>query len=91
MERSQLSMAAWAAWAYAPFAGLVVAYVIWYTGVQRLGGARTAVYSNLVPVVALVVGWVFLGETLAPLQAAGAGLAIGGVALARRGQKEPGS
>jgi len=91
MEPSQLSMAAWAAWAYATFAGLVVAYVIWYTGVQRLGGARTAVYSNLVPVVALVVGWVFLGETLAPLQAAGAGLAIGGVALARRGQKEPGS
>ena len=32
---------------------LSLAYVLWYTGVQRLGSARTAIYSNLVPVVAI--------------------------------------
>ena len=29
---------------------LVLAYVIWYTGVQRLGATRTSAYSNLTPI-----------------------------------------
>jgi drug/metabolite transporter (DMT)-like permease len=74
----------WGLYLYSTLGGLVVAYVIWYTGVQRLGGARTAVYSNLVPVVALVMGWFAFGERLGPIQAAGALVALAGVWLARR-------
>ncbi|MCY4632972.1 MAG: DMT family transporter [Acidobacteria bacterium] len=33
------------------------AHHIWYTGVQRLGSARTAVYGNLVPVTAMAVAY----------------------------------
>ena len=28
---------------------LAVAYVIWYTGVQRIGSSRTSIHSNLTP------------------------------------------
>ena len=34
---------------------LNVAYLIWYTGVQRIGAARTSMYSNVVPIVAMSV------------------------------------
>ena len=33
---------------------LCVAYTIWYAAVREIGSARTSVYSNLVPIVAMV-------------------------------------
>jgi drug/metabolite transporter (DMT)-like permease len=60
-----------------------LAYVIWYHGVEYLGSARTAVFSNTVPVVALVTAWLTLGEAPAPIQLLGAALIVGGVLLTR--------
>jgi drug/metabolite transporter (DMT)-like permease len=62
---------------------LVLAYVVWYTGVQRLGATRTAAYSNLTPIAAIVVGWLWLGEPMTPAQAVGAVAILGGVFLTR--------
>lgn len=60
-----------------------LSYVIWYHGVEHLGSARTAVFSNTVPIVALVTAWLTLGETPGPLQLAGAALIVVGVLLTR--------
>ncbi|HSM09652.1 MAG TPA: DMT family transporter [Gemmatimonadota bacterium] len=60
-----------------------LSYVIWYHGVEHLGSARTAVFSNTVPIVALVTAWLALGETPGPLQLFGAALIIAGVLLTR--------
>lgn len=60
-----------------------LAYVIWYHGVEHLGSARTAVFSNTVPVVALATAWLTLGEVPGTLQLVGAGLIVGGVLLTR--------
>jgi drug/metabolite transporter (DMT)-like permease len=62
---------------------LALAYMIWYTAVQRIGSARTSVYSNLTPVVAMVVAAVWLGEAVNAAQIAGAGLILTGIAVAR--------
>ncbi len=62
---------------------LVLAYVIWYTGVQRLGATRTSAYSNLTPIAAIVVGWLWLGEPMTAAQAVGAAAILGGVFLTR--------
>ncbi len=75
------------AWAAAVFSGLFAigfAYLFWNLGISRLGSARTALYSNLTPLIALATAWLTLGETLTPQQGAGALLALAGVALARR-------
>lgn len=74
----------WGAAVASSMLGIALPYVIWNAGVRRLGSARTALYSNLVPVFALAVAWLTLGETLGPGQLAGAALAIAGVVLARR-------
>ncbi|HSM37042.1 MAG TPA: DMT family transporter [Longimicrobiales bacterium] len=84
-----LGWAAWAAVAYAGVLSITVAYVLWYRGVQALGGARTATYGNLVPVVAIGVAWAWLGERPAPLQLVGAALTVSGIAIARRRPRPP--
>lgn len=80
---------AWAAVVYAGVLALAVAYVAWYRGVEKLGSSRTAVYSNLVPVVALLTGWLWLGEVPSSLQIAGAALVVASLTLARLGGPRP--
>lgn len=60
-----------------------VCYVIWYRGVQRLGGARTAVFSNITPLVAIAAAWLWRNEPLLPVYGLGAALIVGGVLLTR--------
>lgn len=62
---------------------LGVAYIIWYTGVQRIGSTRTSIYSNLTPVVAMLVAWIWLAEPIAGTQAAGAAAIISGIWVTR--------
>lgn len=62
---------------------LVLAYVIWYTGVQQLGATRTSAYSNLTPIAAMAVAWLWLGESVSVPQMVGAIAIFGGVFLTR--------
>ncbi|HEX9990150.1 MAG TPA: DMT family transporter [Chloroflexia bacterium] len=62
-------------------------YIIWYKGVQKLGATRTAVYSNIVPVLAAFISFFILGEPLGWQFWAGMVLVITGVSLARFGAK----
>lgn len=78
-----VSWPVWAALAFSTVFAVVVGYVVWYASVQAVGGPKTAVYSNLIPIVTLVASWLLLGETLGPLQAVGAAVVLTGVSLAR--------
>ena len=73
----------WASLAYSGLFALVIAYLFWYNGVRVLGPTRTAMYSNLQPVFALLVAWLVLGETLTAWQIAGAISIISGLLLTR--------
>lgn len=64
---------------------LNVSYWIWYTGLQRLGGSRTSVYSYLTPVVAMGVAAVWLGEPITANQVAGAAAILTGLLVTRFG------
>ena len=68
---------------YAAVFAMCVAYTIWYTAVRDIGSARTSVYSNLIPIVAVMIATVFLGERLGGRQGAGTALVLAGVALTR--------
>jgi drug/metabolite transporter (DMT)-like permease len=72
---------------YSSVFALCVAYMIWYTAVQRIGSARTSVYSNIIPLFALLVAVVWLGEPIGPAKIAGAALVLTGVALTRAGAR----
>lgn len=81
-----VSAGAWLGVAYAGVLSIAVAYVLWYRGVQLLGNSRTAVYSNLVPVAALLTAWVWLGEVPAAGQILGACVILAGLWLSRTAQ-----
>ena len=49
--------------------------------IERIGAVTTSMFSVIGPVVAVVIGWLFFGETLAWPQVAGAALLIGSVCL----------
>jgi drug/metabolite transporter (DMT)-like permease len=74
----------WGGLLYSAVLSLVVAYVIWYSSVQRVGTVRTAVYGNLVPVVGVLIAWWFGNEQISMAQIAGAGAILAGMWLARR-------
>ena len=78
-----ISVWAWSGLLYSAVFGIAVAYVLWYYGVRHLGSSRTAVYSNLIPLVALIVAWILLGEQPGVTQIVGAGLILGGIGITR--------
>jgi drug/metabolite transporter (DMT)-like permease len=83
MTWGPVGLQSWGALAFSAVFAITLCYVIWYTSVQAVGSTRTAVVTNLVPVVALGSGWLLLGETLTWLQGAGAVIVLLGVWLAR--------
>ena len=76
-------LAAWGGLLFSGIFAIVVGYYIWNSGVKVLGPARTAIYSNLSPVVAMLAGGVFLAESLTLRQFAGAAFIISGLIIAR--------
>jgi drug/metabolite transporter (DMT)-like permease len=80
---STLGAGTWLAIIYAGVLSIGVAYLIWYNGVRELGNTRTAAYSNLVPAIALLVAWLWLGESPNLGELIGAAVIIGGVTLAQ--------
>ncbi len=82
-ELAQVSTRGWLALAASGMFGICLPYFIWNYGISRLGSARTSLYSYLVPFIALVVAWAWLGESLTAQQFLGGGLALAGVLLAR--------
>lgn len=69
--------------AFSAFLAIGLAYLIWYRGVERIGNTRTAIFSNLTPVVAMAAAALLLGERPSPTALLGAVLTLGGVMIVR--------
>ncbi len=91
LDWGSVSAVAWTALVASAVFALFVAYLIWHTSIQRLGNVRTAMYSNLTPLLALTTGVLFLGDHVGPREAAGAAAILVGVAFARTTSAAPAS
>ena len=74
-----LTAVTWGGAVYAGLFALATAYLFWAIGIRALGASRAAIFSNLIPIVALAVAAVWLHETLPTLAWVGAGIALAGV------------
>jgi drug/metabolite transporter (DMT)-like permease len=79
----RVGLGTWLVIVYSALFALCVSYTIWYAAVRQIGSARTSVYSNLVPLVAMSAAAVFLHEPLGVRKFAGAAAVLVGVALTR--------
>jgi drug/metabolite transporter (DMT)-like permease len=80
---SAVGKGGWLALFYSSVISMGVAYIFWYRGLRILGPTRTAVYSNLQPIIALLVAWAFIGEIPTIFQGVGAVTIVAGVFLTR--------
>jgi len=85
----RLSGSAWLGLAYLSFFGTALGFSWYYDGIRVLGPSRAAVFINLVPISAVVLAWLLLGETLDASLAAGAVLVVLGVYLINRSAERP--
>ena len=75
------SLRALAGVAYLGSIGTVVAFVFFYLGMERLGVARAAAYSVLIPLFGVAATTALLGQSLAPISLVGAAIVFGGLWL----------
>ena len=85
------------AWPLLGAVGLVASFLAiqaFYAGARRIGAAKAALVSTVEPPIIVVLAWVVLGQTLAPIQLIGATLILVAVIVAQtsprpRGAPEP--
>lgn len=61
-------------------AGTAVAYALWFRGIGRLPASTVTFLSLTTSISAAAIGWLWLGQSLTPLQILGGVLALGAIA-----------
>ncbi|MBC7349351.1 MAG: DMT family transporter [Candidatus Aminicenantes bacterium] len=82
---SRVTLGGWLGLVYSASLALVFGFVVWYKSVERVGGARTGVYSNLTPVFGVLTAVIFLGDRISGLQILSVLVIFLGVYLTRNG------
>jgi probable blue pigment (indigoidine) exporter len=64
--------------------GAALTYVLWFRGVARIEPAAVSLLGFFSPATAVLLGWLFLGQSLAPLQVIGVLLVAGSIWIGQR-------
>lgn len=82
-----LSPILWLLIAYSVVGPLLVANILWYSAIKKVGPARAALFANLEPFLAVILAVVLLSERLGANAIAGGALVFASVILERGGQR----
>ncbi len=74
---------AWALVLWMIVLGTIVPFVLIVSALKHVTATRAGIVAMLEPVIATVLGWVWLQQTLTPAQLVGAGVVLCGIALAQ--------
>jgi drug/metabolite transporter (DMT)-like permease len=85
-----VSPISWAGFAYLTLAGSVTAYTAYVWLLDRVPGSLVTTYTFITPIIAIFLGWTFLGERLSAQMLLGTILIIGSVILVWRLENESG-
>lgn len=77
----------WGGLIYSGIFSTGVAYVMWNVGIQHVGASHTAVYANLVPIVALMLGIGWLAEQVAPAEFGASAVILLGLFIMRTARR----
>lgn len=81
---TQYSLEMWMSLAYLGLMGTVLAFILYYQGIRSIGPAKTTIFINLVPIWAMTLSTIVLGERITLPLVLGAAMVIGGVFLTSR-------
>jgi drug/metabolite transporter (DMT)-like permease len=72
----------WALIVWMVVLGTIVPFALVVGALQRISATRAGITAMLEPVLAIVIAWAWLGESLDPVQMSGAAVTLAGVSLA---------
>jgi drug/metabolite transporter (DMT)-like permease len=75
------SLVNWLSLAYLGIFGTVIGFIWYYEGIRAIGAGRASLFINFVPLGAILMGYLFLGEPVTLSLVAGTLLVVGGVYL----------
>lgn len=67
--------------------GAAATYAIWFRGIARLDPAAVSMLGMMSPVMAVILGWLVLGQSLSVLQGIGAAIVLGSVWAGQRANR----
>lgn len=76
---ARLSGLGWAGLAWMSLGSSLAGYLLWSVALRGLSATRVAVFTNLQPVLASLLGWAVLGEPMTAREAAGGAIVLLGV------------
>jgi probable blue pigment (indigoidine) exporter len=71
-----------AAFTYLTLVATALAFVVWFSGIERLPAAAPPLLGLAAPVTGAVLGWLVLGQSLSPLQLVGFAITLATIAYA---------
>ena len=80
---ADIPLVAWLGLAYSALLSITYGYFVWAHALKTIGVAHTSVFNNVTPIVALLAGWLMLGETPSRWQVTGVVLVLVGVFMVR--------
>jgi drug/metabolite transporter (DMT)-like permease len=80
---SELHLPVWALMLWIIVLGAIVPFALFVGALHHIPATRASIVSMFEPVCASVVAWVWLGESLDPIQIAGGAIVLGGIVLAQ--------
>lgn len=83
----QYSIQMWLSLLYLGLMGTVLAFILYYQGIKSIGPSKTTIFVNFVPIWAMTLGAVMLGEAITLALILGTVMVIGGVFLTSRSKK----
>lgn len=84
---ASISLQAWMCMLYSGAIALSLALVLWFFSVRKVGNSQTAVYSNLQPVLAVVIAHLLIRETITHTLLLGTLIVVVGIYFTRRGRE----
>jgi drug/metabolite transporter (DMT)-like permease len=83
-DMASAGLVAWALLIFFGFLATGFGFSWYYIGVRAIGATRAGIFINLVPVIAVFLGWLLLGEPLSHALALGGSCVLAGVWLTNR-------
>lgn len=73
------SVGVWASLLHMSVFVTVISFIMYYQGIQKVGAARASIFINVMPVSAVIMATLFLGETFTIAHGIGAAFVLSGV------------
>lgn len=88
LDAAAAEVSDWVALAWWGLGTMALGSVLWYLGVSRVSGTTASAFMGLMPVSALLLSYLLLGESFEPIHAVGIVAVLAGIAAVTWGQRE---